>query len=106
VSYPPDTKYDDVLGQAQDAAQSSFVGLWDPAAQATPTVAPTAKATPRPTPKPTKKPSSCHPSYIPCLPIVADLDCPDVRAMGKAPVQVIGPDDYRLDRDGDGLGCE
>ena len=51
-------------------------------------------------------PSNCHPSYIPCLPIVDDLDCPDVRAMGKAPVQVIGPDDYRLDRDNDGIGCE
>lgn len=54
----------------------------------------------------TKKPSACHPSYSPCLPIVADLDCPDVRAMGKAPVTVIGPDSYRLDRDRDGIGCE
>jgi hypothetical protein len=26
--------------------------------------------------------------------------------MGKAPVMVIGPDDYNLDRDGDGIGCE
>jgi hypothetical protein len=49
---------------------------------------------------------NCHPSYIPCLPIVADLDCPDVRAMGKDPVQVIGYDDYRLDGDSDGIGCE
>jgi len=50
--------------------------------------------------------SSCHPSYSPCLPIVSDLDCSDVRAMGKAPVQVIGSDPYRLDGDGDGYGCE
>jgi len=49
---------------------------------------------------------SCHPSYTPCLPIVDDLDCPDVKAMGKAPVRIKGPDVYRLDRDGDGLGCE
>jgi len=49
---------------------------------------------------------NCHPSYIPCLPIVGDLDCPDVRAMGKDPVQVIGYDDYRLDGDSDGIGCE
>jgi hypothetical protein len=48
----------------------------------------------------------CHPSYRPCLPIVADLDCPDVRALGKAPVDVIGRDEYRLDRDHDGKGCE
>jgi len=26
--------------------------------------------------------------------------------MGKAPVQVIGPDIYKLDRDHDGIGCE
>jgi len=26
--------------------------------------------------------------------------------MGKAPVDVIGPDDYGLDRDNDGVGCE
>lgn len=50
--------------------------------------------------------SNCHPSYSPCLPIVDDLDCPDVKAMGKAPVRIKGPDVYRLDRDGDGLGCE
>jgi micrococcal nuclease len=49
---------------------------------------------------------SCHASYDPCLPIVGDLDCPDVRALGMAPVSVIGPDSYRLDRDSDGIGCE
>ncbi|HET7471908.1 MAG TPA: thermonuclease family protein, partial [Candidatus Limnocylindrales bacterium] len=97
LSYPPDVKYDDVLAAAEGTARTSLVGLWGPAASATPD--PTPKPTPRPTPKPTKKPSNCHPSYSPCLPIVADLDCPDVRAMGLAPVRVIGPDDYRLDRD-------
>ena len=50
--------------------------------------------------------SGCHPSYSPCLPIVGDLDCADVRAMGKAPVRVSGSDPYRLDGDGDGWGCE
>jgi hypothetical protein len=35
-----------------------------------------------------------------------DLDCPDIRAMGLAPVDVIGRDEYRLDGDHDGLGCE
>lgn len=102
VSYPPDVKYDDLFLAAEDEARSAIVGLWGPA----PTPKPTPKPTPRPTPKPTKKPSNCHPSYSPCLPIVGDLDCPDVRAMGKAPVEVIGPDEYRLDRDNDGWGCE
>jgi hypothetical protein len=50
--------------------------------------------------------NNCHPSYSPCLPIGPDLDCPDVRAMGKAPVRVMGPDSYRLDGDHDGIGCE
>ena len=54
----------------------------------------------------TERPSNCHPSYSPCLPVVADLNCPDVRALGAAPVTVRGPDDYRLDADHDGIGCE
>lgn len=44
----------------------------------------------------------CHPNYEPCLPIVDDLDCPDIRTA----VQVTGDDPYRLDRDGNGIGCE
>lgn len=44
----------------------------------------------------------CHPSYEPCLPIADDLDCQDIRVA----VQVIGNDPYRLDRDGNGIGCE
>ena len=50
--------------------------------------------------------SNCQAGYSPCLPIVGDLDCPDVRAMGKAPVRVTGSDPYRLDADNDGIGCE
>jgi hypothetical protein len=92
---------------------------------ATPTTAPRASMAPTKTtaprtttpesaatqkPKATTRPptvgNKCHPSYRPCLPIVADLDCPDVRALGKAPVEVIGRDEYRLDRDHDGKGCE
>jgi hypothetical protein len=49
---------------------------------------------------------SCEPGYSPCLPIVGDLNCDDVRAMGKAPVRVTGSDRYRLDADDDGWGCE
>ena len=40
--------------------------------------------------------------YSPCLPIVADLNCPDI----GHPVQVTGSDPYRLDRDHDGTGCD
>jgi hypothetical protein len=42
----------------------------------------------------------CVPPYPP------DLDCADIRALGIAPVRVIGSDPHRLDGDGDGLGCE
>jgi micrococcal nuclease len=50
----------------------------------------------------------CHPAYDPCLPIVRDLNCPAVRALGKAPVtvKVRGVDPYHLDGDRDGIGCE
>lgn len=50
--------------------------------------------------------ATCHPSYVPCLPVVDDLNCPEVVALGAAPVTVIGPDEYGLDADGDGIGCE
>jgi endonuclease YncB( thermonuclease family) len=50
--------------------------------------------------------SACEPGYDPCLPITADLDCADVEALGFALVEVTGSDRYRLDGDGDGIGCE
>lgn len=111
-SYPPDVRYDDLYRVADNDAKVSALGLYA-ATPAPPTPGPTVEPTPKPTPKPTANPtpkpkpaSKCHSSYDPCLPIVGDLDCPDVRDLGKAPVDVIGPDEYRLDRDNDGLGCE
>ena len=53
---------------------------------------------------------SCHPSYDPCLkPDASDYDC--AGGSGDGPeytgyVTVKGPDDYDLDSDGDGTGCE
>lgn len=64
------------------------------------------KACAAPKPPPTQAGAGCHPSYSPCLPITGDLDCADVRALGVAPVRVVGSDPYRLDGDGDGYGCE
>jgi micrococcal nuclease len=108
ATFPPDVKYVDLLMQAQASATTAGLGLWGAGAPGD-----AGNATPEPTDRPAAKPtpttpagSSCHPSYSPCLPVVADLDCPEVRAMGKAPVKVKGPDVYRLDRDHDGLGCE
>ena len=50
--------------------------------------------------------AACMSGYSPCLPITGDLDCTDVRALGRAPVLVSGDDPYRLDSDGNGYGCE
>jgi hypothetical protein len=55
--------------------------------------------------------ASCHPSYEgECLdPSVSDYDCEG--GSGNGPgytgrVSVVGPDEYGLDRDGDGVGCD
>jgi hypothetical protein len=53
----------------------------------------------------------CHPSYQgACLdPNASDYDCEGGSGDGPeytGPVQVVGPDDYDLDRDGDGSACE
>jgi hypothetical protein len=61
---------------------------------------------------PTTQPTSqCHPSYAgACLdPSVSDYDC--LGGSGNGPgytglVSVIGPDQYGLDADNDGIGCE
>lgn len=58
------------------------------------------KAKPKPKPKAPKK--NCAAGYSPCLPVVADLNCPEV----PGPVTVTGGDQYGLDRDGDGIGCD
>src|SRR6185436_19567612 len=82
-------------------AKSAKAGQWKACAAPAPVAAPV----PAPTP-PTPAGTNCHPSYSPCLPIVDDLDCADIRAMGVAPVRVLSSDPYRLDADNDGLGCE
>ena len=54
----------------------------------------------------------CDPNYTnpPCVPIASDVDCAGGSGNGPAyvrgPVRIIGRDVYRLDRDGDGIGCE
>lgn len=54
----------------------------------------------------------CHPSYEgACVPPDAsDVDCAGGSGDGpeyvRGPIHVVGPDVYRLDRDGDGIACE
>lgn len=112
ATYPPDVRYVERFVAAQAAARSAGAGLWAEAADV-PTILPLVPTIPpRVPPAATAKPAAsppaagCHPSYDPCLPIEADLDCPDVRALGLAPVRVLGSDPYRLDGNHDGVGCE
>jgi outer membrane biosynthesis protein TonB len=77
-----------------------------------PTPVPTAVPTPVPTPVPTAPPPPCHTSYVgACLtPGVSDYDCAGGSGDGPyyvaGPIQVVGHDEYDLDRDGDGIACE
>lgn len=55
--------------------------------------------------------SRCDSNYTgACVPIASDVDCAGGNGNGPAyvrgPVQVVGTDHYRLDSDGDGIGCE
>jgi hypothetical protein len=50
--------------------------------------------------------TACEVNYSGCLPVVNDLDCKDLKQSNLAPVRVIGVDRYRLDNDGDGIGCD
>ena len=85
------------------AAKGATAGQWKACA---PTPAPAPAPAPTGAGPGSAAVGSCHPSYSPCLPIVGDLDCADIRAMGVAPVRVLGSDPYRLDGDNDGFGCE
>ncbi len=55
--------------------------------------------------------SGCHPSYSGCVPVASDVDCAGGSGNGPAytsakNIPVTGPDEYGLDNDGNGLGCE
>ena len=105
-TYPPDDKYASLLMQAQESAKTAAIGLWAPAASPSTGSSPAAVDSTPLTLVGGGGGSDCHASYTPCLPIVSDLDCAEVRSMGAAPVSVKGPDEYELDRDGDAIGCE
>jgi endonuclease YncB( thermonuclease family) len=47
----------------------------------------------------------CRAGYFPCLRVTRDLDCDQIPD-ALEPIRVTGSDPYRLDADGDGLGCE
>ena len=82
-----------------------------PTTTAPPTTAPPPPPTTAPPPPTTAvvPQGNCHPSYTPCVPITSDVDCAGGSGNGPAytgRVEVHGYDEYDLDRDGDGIGCE
>jgi endonuclease YncB( thermonuclease family) len=53
-----------------------------------------------------KSSNQCDPNYEGCIPVYPpDLNCSQLKTLGLAPVRVIGRDVHKLDRDGDGYGC-
>lgn len=64
---------------------------------------------PKPKPPPPHAQRSCNPNYGGCLkPNASDYDCAGGSGDGPyytGPVRVTGYDEYDLDRDGDGIGC-
>jgi hypothetical protein len=70
----------------------------------------TTTSTPKTSYTKTQTKARCHPNYSGCVPMASDVDCAGGSGDGpkyvRGPVRVIGHDVYRLDRDGDGIGCE
>lgn len=102
-------RYSGALLRAAEQARAGKRGLWK-ACPATALDPGRAVATGRSGPPATVVPvvGACDPNYAGgCVPLYPpDLDCADIRALGIAPVRVIGSDPHRLDGDADGLGCE
>lgn len=106
-------RYADELLQAAERAQANELGAWGTCeAELTPESAFDPRH-PVSEPEPIDEPDrpNCHPSYQgACLdPSSSDYDCAGGEGNGPdytGPVRVVGPDDYDLDRDGDGFACE
>ena len=101
-------RYAASLMRAAHGAKAAKRGLWNacPSTVLDPVraVSTGRSGPPTLTPPPTGK---CDPNYAGCIPpYPPDLDCADIRALGKAPVRVVGSDPHRLDGDNDGVGCE
>jgi micrococcal nuclease len=102
ATFPPNVTHVEDLLEAQRSARAAGRGLWGARCAEEP---PPAEAPAQPA-----SAGDCHPSYDPCVPVAGDADCASGSGNGPVyvdgPVQVTGPDDYGLDSDGNGVGCE
>ena len=95
--------------KAAQKAKARSLGLWKscPGTQLTPNNAVTTVSTVITNTASAKVASTCDPNYKECLPVYPpDINCTDVKRLGLAPVHVIGKDVHKLDRDGNGVGCD
>ncbi|MET7622279.1 thermonuclease family protein [Streptomyces sp. NPDC005408] len=92
VLYQPNDKYWAEISQAGDRARQARKGLWS-----------ACHTTPRTTPPPADSDLD-RPPGLPAGPPagIPDVDCSDL----PGPVWVGRTDPHRLDRDGDGIGCD
>lgn len=92
---------------AADASSPPTPGCAASPAPAPPAPRPVATAPSAPSPG-----SGCHPSYVgACVPVgVEDVDCRGGNGNGPVyvagPIRVVGPDEYGLDGNKDGVACE
>jgi micrococcal nuclease len=102
--------YSSQMLRAAQNAKAKSLGLWKkcPGTQLTPTNAiSTVAGIKAKSESATPVDGKCDPNYAGCMPIFpSDVDCPDIKRLGLAPVRVIGVDIHRLDRDRDGIGCD
>ena len=104
-------RYADELLRAAERAQASGRGAWGACEAALSPEGAFETQQKRADPPPACSSPNCHPSYEgACLdPSSSDYDCAGGEGNGPdytGPVRVVGPDDYDLDRDGDGRACE
>ena len=103
-------QYSAQILKAAQTAKAKSLGLWKscPGTQLTPTNAvTTAGALSTATASASSSDVKCDPNYEGCIPVFPpDVDCTDIKRLGLAPVKVVGKDVHKLDRDGDGIGCD
>lgn len=103
-------QYSTQMLKAAHNAKAKSLGLWKkcPGTVLTPTSAITTVARAiNKTGAVESEGGKCDLNYAGCIPVFPrDVDCPDIKRLGLAPVRVIGTDIHKLDRDGDGIGCD
>lgn len=103
-------QYSSQILKAAQSAKAKGLGLWKkcPGSQLTPSRAiSTVNVLQKVNSDPKNLQMGCDKNYAACIPVFAsDVDCKDINQLGLAPVHVVGIDVHKLDRDGDGIGCD